>query len=168
MPKPTEVSSCCKASARINLRDGGYFCSRCVNDCEVEKPQVEFKRSSLNAVRKVTGEGEVFREKVWPRCKGKSEVSGNDLLPYGHPQWSWQFSHLLPKGSYRGDQTDPKNIIAVTVHEHTIEWPIVKEKDDQWLRANGYAHWIPKVTVFRALRLKYNQRLAAVISGHGS
>lgn len=157
-------SSCCDAPAKVNVMDPGkMFCKKCGADCTVAKAMPKF--STLSTVRKVSGEGEVFREKVWPRCKGKSEVSGADLLPFGDPMWHWQFSHLLPKGSYKEDQVDPNNIIAVTVHEHTVEWPIVKEKDDDWLKANGYTHWIPKVTVFRALRLKYNQRLRAELSG---
>jgi hypothetical protein len=140
------------------------FCTKCGEPCDVAKAAPKF--TTLSTVRKATGEAEVFREKVWPRCKGKSEVSGDDLLPYGHPQWFSQFSHLLPKGSYKDDQTDPNNIIAVTVHEHTVEWPLVKEKSDAEIREMGLSKWIPKVAVFRALRLRYNQRLRAELSGN--
>lgn len=167
--KNKPISACCDALAKDNVMNPGVsFCTKCGEDCEVVKPKPKYGASTLSNVRKASGEAEVFRNVVWPRCKGKSEVSKKDLLPYGHPQWYSQFSHLLPKGAYPNCQLDPNNIIAVTVDEHTVEWPFVKEKDDQWLRENGYAHWIPKVTVFRALRLKYNQRLSAQLSGHGN
>ena len=157
-------SSCCDAPAKNNVMDPGkMFCSKCGRDCTVAKAAPKF--TTLSTVRKVTGEGEIFREKVWPRCKGKSEVSGEPLLPYGHKMWAAQFCHLLPKGSYDQDRLKPENIVATTVSEHTDEWPFVKEKTDAELRELGMSKWIPKVTVFRALRLRYNKRLSAQLSG---
>lgn len=157
-------SSCCDAPAKNNVMEPGkMFCANCGKDCAVAKAASKY--STLSTVRKVTGEGEVFRDVVWPRCKGKSEVSGADLLPYGHKMWAAQFCHLLPKGSYDQDRLKPENIVATTVEEHTDEWPFVKEKSDAELRELGMSKWIPKVTVFRALRLCYNQRLKAELSG---
>jgi hypothetical protein len=156
LSKRKEVSSCCAARVKPNMLDGGWFCDKCLAPCE--------SKTEAAKGRKVMGEMEAFH-KVWGRCKGKSEVSGLDLLPFGHPMWHWQFSHLLPKGSYPESQTDPNNIVACTVEEHTNEWPFAKECTDAELREMGYDYWIPKVTVFRALRLKYNKRLNAELSG---
>ena len=155
-------SSCCDARVKANLRDGGWFCDKCGKATEPGRAKPKF--STLSTTRKPTGEREAF-ERVWARCKGKSEVSGAELLPYGHPMWHWQFCHLLPKGSYQNDRTDLANIVATTVMEHTDEWPFVKEKTDAELRELGMSKWIPKVTVFRALRLRYNKRLSAQLSG---
>lgn len=164
---PKRLSDCCQKPAKVNVNDPGtLFCSHCGNDCNVSQRKAPFKGySTLSPTRKATGESEVFL-KVWERCKGKSEVSGADLLPYGHPMWHWQFCHLLPKGSYQNDRTDIANIVATTVDEHTDEWPFVKEKTDAELRELGMSKWIPKVTVFRALRLKYHKRLKAELSGN--
>lgn len=155
-------SSCCDARVKVNVRDGGYFCDKCGKDATPAKARPKF--TTLSSERKPTGEREAF-ERVWARCKGKSEVSGADLLPFGHPMWHWQFCHLLPKGSYQNSRNELENIVATTIEEHTEEWPFVKELTDPELRERGYDYWIPKVTVFRALRLKYNQRLKAELSG---
>lgn len=158
-----ELSSCCGKRAKVNrLTLSGYFCTECGKDCTTAKPKP--KSSTLSQVRKPSGEREVF-ERVWLRCKGKSEVSGADLLPPDHPMWHWQFSHGAPKSSYPQERNNPDNITACTVEEHTEEWPFVKELTDDELRREGMAKWIPQVTAFRALRLKYHQRLRAELSG---
>lgn len=165
--KNKPMSACCDALAKDNVMNPGVsFCTKCGEDCEVVKPKPKYGASTLSNVRKTSGEAEVFRDVVWPRCKGKSEISGADLLPYGHPMWAAQFCHLLPKGSYNEDRLKPENIVATTVEEHTEEWPFVKEKTDAELREMGMSKWIPKVTVFRALRLKYHKRLKAELSGN--
>lgn len=102
---------------------------------------------------------------LWHECKGNSEVSGEPLLPPSHPMFHAQGCHLLPKGSYQDARLERANIVMTTVDEHTIEWPLVKEKTDQELKAMGMEKWIPKVTLFRAMRLKYNTRLTAELSG---
>lgn len=155
LSKPKEVSPCCSARVKVNMRDGGYFCNACLKPCTIKQEP---------KLRKVTGEADEFR-KVWGRCGGKSEVSGKKLLPPDNPMWHAQFSHLLPKGSYQEDRLKLENIVACTVEEHTEEWPFVKELDDQELRAIDMGHWIPVVTRFRAMRLAYNRRLNAELSG---
>jgi len=166
MSKP--LSSCCEKPAKMDMtrNDAAFFCSHCGQTCELSKRTKPFKGYyTMPKERKPTGEKEVFL-KVWARCKGKSEVSGVDLLPLDHPMWHWQFSHCLPKGTYTEERLILQNIVACTVDEHVKEWPIVKEKDDQWLKENGYANWIPKVTLFRAMRLKSNLSLKAKLSGN--
>jgi len=165
--KSKPLSSCCEKPAKVNVNNPGgpMFCSKCGQDCKVSERKVPFRGySTLSTVRKISGEGEMFR-KVWERCKGRSEVSGEPLLPYGHPMWFHQFSHCLPKGSYGEDRLELANIVACTVKEHTEEWPLVKEKTDEQIKAMGMAKWVPTVTLFRAMRLRYHQRLNAELSG---
>lgn len=165
MSKP--LSSCCEKPAKLDMTasNGAMFCTHCGQTCEVSKRTKPFKGyTTISAVRKPTGEHSAFLE-VWKRCKGKSEVSGVDLLPLDHPMWHWQFSHLLPKGSYQGERVDLINIVACTIDEHVKEWPRVKEKTDAQMIAMGMSKWIVKVTLFRALRLKSNMNLKAKLSG---
>lgn len=163
---PKRLSDCCQKPAKVNVNDPGtLFCSHCGSDCNVSQRKAPFEGySTLSPTRKATGESEVFL-KVWERCKGKSEVSGEPLLPYGHRLWYAQFSHGIPKGSYQNERLELANITACTVKEHAEEWPLVKEKTDAEIRAMGMSKWIPTVTAFHALRLKYNQRLNAELSG---
>lgn len=70
---------------------------------------------------------------IWNERPHYSEVSGKRLLPKpSHTDegawrmWVSQFSHLVPKGSYRGMRLRKENIVLKTVEEH-----------DQW-------HNIPK------------------------
>jgi hypothetical protein len=160
------LSSCCEKRIIPNMVEPGkYLCNQCGQDCQPSQRKAPFRGySTLSTARKVTGEGEAFA-KVWERCKGKSEVSGEDLLPYGRPMWHHQFSHCLPKGSYGEDRLELANIVACTVKEHTEEWPLVKEKTDAELKAMGMSKWVPVVTRFRAMRLKYHQRLNTELSG---
>jgi hypothetical protein len=165
--KDKVLSACCEKPAKPNVNNPGtLFCTQCGEDCEPSSRKAPFKGfSTISKVRKVSGEGEAFA-KVWQRCGGFSEVDRTQrLLPYGDPMWHWQFSHLLPKGSYPSDRTDLMNIVATTVDEHLNEWPLAKEKTDAELRHMGWERWIPKVTLFRALRLRYNTRLTAQLSG---
>lgn len=164
--KPKQMSACCERPAKLNLNDpqAGYFCTHCGADCTISDRKEPFRGSTLSNIRKTTGEGEQFLL-VWERCKGKSEVSQDPLLPYGHPMWSWQFSHGLPKGSYQNDRLELDNITACTVKEHTEEWPLVKEKTDAEIRSMKMDKWLDTVRKFRKARLKYNERLSAEISG---
>ena len=166
MSKP--LSSCCEKPAKLDMtrNDGAMFCSHCGKTCELSQRTKPFKGyTTIPKVRKATGEKEQFLL-VWARCKGKSEVSGVPLLPLDHPMWHFQFSHGLPKGTYGEDRLELANITACTVDEHTIEWPLVKEKTDDELRAMGMAKWIKTVTTFRALRLKSNLKLRDKLSGN--
>lgn len=163
------LSACCEKPAKVNMasEDGHLFCSHCGEPCEESVRKAPFRGySTLSTTRKATGEGDAFKQ-VWARCKGLSEVSGEKLLPPDHPMWTWQFSHLIPKGSYQKERNNPENIVAVTVDEHTKEWPLVKEKTDDELRSMKQQKWMVVVTLFRALRLRYNVRLNAELSGKG-
>lgn len=113
------LSSCCGARANVNVRDGGYVCSACAQDCAVTEQRAGLQiRSTLSTVRKPTGERELFTQ-LWAKCKGKSEVSDKPLLPPEHPQFHFQGSHILNKNTYPDYRLDPRNIVMVTVDEHS-------------------------------------------------
>lgn len=165
------LSSCCEKIAKVNMvRNNGetrfYFCTHCGEPCDLSQRRTPFTGSTLSPTRKITGERELF-VKLWAKCKGRSEVSGDPLLPPEHPMFHFQGCHLLPKGSYPSDRITEDNIAMTTVDEHLNDWPFVKECTDAQLRERGRPEWIPVVTRFRALRLKYNQRLSATIAGKG-
>ena len=129
------LSRCCTAKARVNVRDGGYFCDACGKDCGTKQEASGFgsKASTLSKVRKPTGERDVFIQ-LWAKCGGKSEVSGTQLLPPEHPQFHFQGSHILPKGRYPDYRLDPRNIVMVTIEEHQQwhEHPASCENDPAW------------------------------------
>lgn len=164
------LSSCCEKPAKVNMLaralegEQAYFCSHCGASCDLTERRTAFKGSTLSNVRKPSGERSLFVER-WAACKGRSEVSGVLLLPPDDPRFHFQGCHLLPKGSYQGDRLLAENVVMTTIEEHTEEWPLVKEKTDAELKAMGMSKWVPVVTRFRALRLKYNQRLNAELSG---
>lgn len=56
--------------------------------------------------------------RVWENRPHRSELSGVPLLPKGHPQWHWQFLHVLPKGSYPKWKLEEKNIMLALPDEH--------------------------------------------------
>lgn len=155
-------SSCCDARVKVNLRDGGWFCDKCGKDTTPAKSSP--KKSTLTTVRKPSGERALFI-RLWAKCGGKSEVSGEPLLPPEHPLFHFQGSHLLPKGAYQDERLLEENVVMVTVEEHTDEWPFVKELTDEELKQEGQAKWIPVVTRFRKLRLKSNLKMRADLSG---
>lgn len=129
------ISNCCGAKAKVNVRDGGMFCTKCGNDCSSKQEPTGFgvKASTLSTKRKPSGERELFIE-LWAKCGGKSEVSKKPLLPPEHSQFHFQGSHLLPKGRYPDYRLDPRNIVMMTVHEHT-QWhesPASIANDPKW------------------------------------
>jgi hypothetical protein len=64
-----------------------------------------------------TGELEMFNE-IWDERPHVSEVSGAPLLPKGHPQWHWQFAHIVSKKTYKKFMLRKDNIALVTPEEH--------------------------------------------------
>lgn len=114
------LSSCCQARANVNVRDGGYLCSKCGSDCTATAKKTGLAtRSTLSTVHKPTGERPLFIE-LWAKCKGKSEVSGDQLLPPEHSQFHFQGHHLLPKGTYPDYRLDERNIVMMTIEEHDV------------------------------------------------
>lgn len=168
--KDRPISKCCEALAKVNMvREEGetrfMFCTKCLQPCDTKAKEGFSNRSTQSTKRKTTGEMEMFIQEVWPRCKGLSEISKEPLHPPGHPLFASQFSHDMPKGTYQGERLNAANITACTVEEHEA-WPFVKEKTDEELKALGEEKWIPRVTAFRARRLRANLDLKASLSGN--
>lgn len=114
------LSSCCQVTAKVNVRDGGYFCSKCGKDCGAsEKKSGLTTKSTLKAERKSSGERELF-VMLWAKCNGKSEASGKKLLPPEHSMFHHQGSHLLPKGAFPDYKLDPRNVVMITPDEHEM------------------------------------------------
>ena len=113
------LSLCCSARVKVNVRDGGYLCSKCGEDCTTKTERTGFgsKPSTLSKVRKVTGERELFVG-LWAKCGGKSEVSGEKLPDPASPLFHYCGSHLLPKGTYPDYRLDPRNVVMMTPQEH--------------------------------------------------
>ena len=57
-------------------------------------------------------------QQIWNDREHVSEVSGRPLLPQGHPQWHWQFAHVLSKGAFPRYKLNPDNIMLMLPEEH--------------------------------------------------
>lgn len=55
---------------------------------------------------------------IWETRPHFSELSGKPLLSKTHPQWHWQFIHVLPKGKYSKYKLNPDNILLGLPEEH--------------------------------------------------
>lgn len=78
-------------------------------------------RSGLKqAVFKPTGYKKLF-EDIWDEREHVSEISGEPLLPKGHPQWHWQFSHVV-ESPYKGFGFPLRkdNVVLMLPEEHTM------------------------------------------------
>ena len=114
------LSMCCKATAKVDMSGASpYFCTSCGKGCGTTTERTGFgsKPSTLSTKRKPTGERDLFIQ-LYAKCQGRSEVSGEKLLPPEHPMFHFQGSHCLPKGTYPDYRLDPRNIAMVTVAEH--------------------------------------------------
>jgi len=81
---------------------------------------------------------QLFSE-IWEEREHVSELSGKPLLPKGHPQWHWEFLHVLPHGSYKAYKFRKENIILALPEEHAIQerYPKFKERFEE-LRSQYY------------------------------
>lgn len=85
------------------------------------------RRTKFKRVFKPTGELELFTELYFLQS-GKSALSGQDLLPPGHPLFHHQGSHLLPKGTYPDFRLDHRNVVMILPTEHDT-WERIKNKE---------------------------------------
>lgn len=76
------------------------------------------KKGKKIICRKPTGELKVFLE-IWRERKKVSELSGKKLLYLGHPQWIFQFLHVLPKGKFPSMRLEKENIMLALPDEHS-------------------------------------------------
>ena len=83
--------------------------------------------------------------KIWRERPHFSEVSGLPLVDppedrddeVGMRAWLSQFSHILPKGTYRGLKHAEENIVLKTIHEHEM-WETRKSE----LRGRAEWEWV--------------------------
>jgi hypothetical protein len=81
------------------------------------------------------------REYIWENREHISEISGQPLLYPNHPQWIWQFGHVLNR-TYAKWVLNPSNILLMTVDEHANQeqYPAFLEKQDE-LRREYYREY---------------------------
>ena len=122
-----------------------------------QKPRKAMKRTPMKTGRKATGEAKLFME-LWEIRRHECVVCHAVIL---HPA-PWNFSHLLPKGSYRSMRLDPRNIQIKCAACH-----------DRWHQygAAGLRYsfqWRKVIALHDELKTEYHQRLNAELSGkHG-
>lgn len=72
---------------------------------------------SIPVKKKPSGQMAIFDE-IWNEREHISEISRLPLHPKGHPQWHWQFSHVLSKGHYKRFKLLKSNVVLMTPEEH--------------------------------------------------
>lgn len=90
------------------------------------------KYKARKIVKNAQPELEMFNE-IWDERPHFSEVSGELLLPKGHPQWHWQFAHVLNKGTYTRYKFNKENIMLMLPEEHMKQerYPKFQQKHEQ-------------------------------------
>ena len=86
-----------------------------------------------------------FFTEIWNERRHVSAISGQDLVDRPDDMsdkaqlraWISQFSHILPKGTYRKMKSDKRNIVLKTAHEHHL-W----ETDKSNLRGKSEWEWV--------------------------
>ena len=104
--------------------------------------------------RKPTGEAKVFAE-IWEQRPHECEVCTAAIAE----AMAGNFSHILPKGSYRSLRLDPRNIVLKCLACH-----------DRWHKygASGLRYsfqWRKVIALHDELKTEYHQRLNAELSG---
>ncbi len=97
------------------------------------RPKPVRKRAQSKGPSQLT----IFKQ-IWQERPHFSELSGLPLvrMPEGEEwedeyhvrAWVSQFSHLLPKGTYKKYKADKRNIILKTTEEHE-QWETIKNKE---------------------------------------
>lgn len=70
---------------------------------------------------------------IWNERPHVSEISGRPLLYPQHPQWHWQFAHILGKGAYPAFKFKKENIMLMLPEEHEKQESFVtyREKHEE-------------------------------------
>lgn len=73
---------------------------------------------------------------IWENRPHVSELSGKPLLYPNHPQWYFQFLHVLNVGRYKHWEFNPDNILLGLPEEHVHQdtYPVFKEKQEELTR----------------------------------
>lgn len=67
---------------------------------------------------------DLFNE-IWEERPHVSEASKKPLLPKSHPQWHWQFCHVLGKNVAPRYKYKKENIMLLLPEEHEIQERLV-------------------------------------------
>ena len=108
---------------------------RCYKPKEIDRTEV-YGRGRVAGIKvpkeqKIRGEAELFTSLQMARGN-RSEISGKLLLPIGHPQWHWQFLHVLPKGTYKRYKLNPRNIVLALPEEHAYQDKAIRDPNWHW------------------------------------
>lgn len=106
-------NECNKHSVLVKyLPSTGHLCAKC-NSKRLSKNKSH--KQEGKASNRGTGEAVMF-ECIWNTRKKVSFVSGE---PLGAVAFSWYFAHVLPKSTYPQFRLFDKNIVLLTLDEHT-------------------------------------------------
>lgn len=139
-------------------RNKGYLQQRYEKGRLTTPKRKKIPQNGLKRVFKPTGRMKFYKE-IWEERPHVSEVDNKStLLPYGHPKWHWQFSHILPHGGgYKHFEFEKRNILLKTCEQHNM-WgnhihKIVDREGNVLL-----PQWEKVVKLRDELKAEYNQR----------
>ncbi len=109
------------------------MCMGCYGRAQKGKTNETKKNKRVGLLNNELSEIAVYNE-IWSERVHRSEVSGEPLLPKGHPMWHWQFMHCAPKSIYNKFRLRKDNIVLGTPDEHILQTrtPWKTKKDTRW------------------------------------
>ena len=103
--------SCKTCSARLKLK----------SNSKLDLPKKNSKKPlfplDTEVKEKEGNQYDMFLE-IWNERERVSEITGKNLVEPEHKMFTWQFEHILPKGTYPDLKFDKKNIMLLTWQEH--------------------------------------------------
>jgi hypothetical protein len=94
----------------------------CYGRAQKGKTNETKKNKRVGLLNNELSEIAVYNE-IWSERVHRSEVSGEPLLPKGHPMWHWCFSHCIGKKTFPKFKYDKRNIILKTPDEQIRDNP---------------------------------------------
>ena len=146
IPRKKKICVSCEKEKYIYAKK---MCMGCYGRAQKGKTNETKKNKRVSVLNNELSEIDIYNE-IWSERVHRSEVSGEPLLPKGHPMWHWCFSHLLGKGAYPKFKYDKRNIILKTPDEHIL-WQEHKHK----IRDNSKWKWVFELE--EALKQEYFQ-----------
>jgi len=146
IPRKKKICVSCEKEKYIYAKK---MCMGCYGRAQKGKTNETKKNKRVGLLNNELSEIAVYNE-IWSERVHRSEVSGEPLLPKGHPMWHWQFSHCIGKGCYGKFKYDKRNIILKTPDEHIL-WENYKHK----IRDNPKWKWVFELE--EALKQEYFQ-----------
>ena len=146
IPRKKKICVSCEKEKYIYAKK---MCMRCYGRAQKGKTNETKKNKRVGLLNNELSEIAVYNE-IWSERVHRSEVSGEPLLPKGHPMWHWQFSHVLSKGAFSKFKYDKRNIVLKSPDEHIL-WENYKHK----IRDNPKWKWVFELE--EALKQEYFQ-----------